>query len=122
MRKLLITLLCLTIIDNAYAQAPTGGYPSYDYGTRAQLGSKVVGFTVITSCPFDDVVAAIKEEGIERFHADYTEFPAVLGQENCPANYFTVTRPLFSYEVLPDGISVESAFGVTIGIHYRTVR
>ena len=126
--KYILTIVFLCIATPVLATTPcdpnpyTGGYPSHNCGMNAQLGSKVVGISIRTSCPFDDVVQEIRDEGKVQFSADYTEFLPVVGQENCPASYWGVPSPYYLFDPLPNGIDITVGLAVTLGVHYKIAR
>ena len=97
--------------------------------TRAQFGSKVIGITIVASCPFSNVIDLIKEKGQEYGKglslpngSVYTVFLPVIGQENCPANLYGSVYPYLARESIDDLTSFRFALGVTVGVHYGDFR
>lgn len=125
--KHLIAIICIVFFSTI---ATAEDFPFTDgINTRAQLGSKAIGITIIASCPFQSVVNKIKKRGRDMGRAIglpdgsiYTVFLPVIGQENCPANLYGSVSPDIEKEEIDNLTSFKFGFGVTVGVHYRDFR
>ena len=93
---------------------------------RAQWSSKLLGVTVVPTCPTPDVVEQIRQTGVE-LGADYTEFPEVSAASLCPSTEHGAVFAWSNLTIVDPAVAQaegtwEVAAGVTVGLHYKVRR